>query len=276
VFVEELVAAAPAIKGWKITPLKPALKIENISIEMAGLRFDKDNMFFYSNDLPDYPDEIDLCIVHQDLVEENRQQIVNGVYIFLDNYLGELDFANHIDNLQIIGKKEAQNELVPISKLKDFLTWRQKEFVEKYEGVRYNTENDEYIGLEAQLASGNMLIAVLNKQLLYWDRRASHPWIGVITVKFDGSNTNGMPTETDYQHMNHLEEELTSVLLDKNGYLTIGRQTAENEREIYFACKDYRLPSKLFYEIQQKYADLFEIEYDIYKDKYWRTFERFK
>ena len=35
-------------------------------------------------------------------------------------------------------------ELIPISKLKDFLTWREKEFIEKYEGTRHNTENDSY------------------------------------------------------------------------------------------------------------------------------------
>jgi len=65
--------------------------------------------------------------------------ILYGIYIFLDNYLGELDFLNNIDNLKVINKKEAEKELVSIGKLKDFLIWRQKEFIEKYEGVWYNT-----------------------------------------------------------------------------------------------------------------------------------------
>jgi hypothetical protein len=66
------------------------------------------------------------------------------------------------------------------------------------------------------------------------------------------------------------------ILQDKDGYLNIGRQTANNEREIYFACKDFRKVSKVFYEKQTKYSDKFEIEFDIYKDKYWQTFEKFK
>jgi hypothetical protein len=49
-----------------------------------------------------------------------------------------------IDNLKIISKEEAQKELIPVEKLKAYLTWRQKEFIEKYEGVRRNTENDNY------------------------------------------------------------------------------------------------------------------------------------
>lgn len=276
VFIEELVASAPNINGWKFTALKPALNIEDVSIEMAGLKFNSENLYFYSNDLPNYPDEIDVCIIHNDMNDDNRQQIINGTYIFLDNYLGELDFVNNIDNLQVIAKSEAKKELVPIAKLKDYLTWRQKEFVEKYDGVRYDTEDDEYSMMEAELESGNMLLAVINTNLLEWDRKASHPWLAVMTLKYDGSKNNGMPNNADYELLGSIEDEIMLSLKDKNRNLNIGRQTANNERDIYFACKDFRKASKMLYEIQKKYGNRFEIEYDIYKDKYWQTFERFK
>lgn len=276
VFIEELVASAPNINGWKFTALKPALNIEDVSIEMAGLKFNSENLYFYSNDLPNYPDEIDICIIHNDMNDDNRQQIINGTYIFLDNYLGELDFVNNIDNLQVIAKSEAKKELVSIEKLKDFLNWRQKEFVEKYNGVRYDTENDEYSMMEAELESGNILLAVINTNLLEWDRKASHPWLAAMTLKYDGSKNNGMPNNADYELLGSIEDEIMLSLKDKDGNLNIGRQTASNERDIYFACKDFRKVSKTLYEIQKKYGDRFEIEYDIYKDKYWQTFERFK
>lgn len=275
IFVEELVETAPKIDGWKFTALKPSLKIEDVTIKMGGLEFNSENLFFYLNDLPKYPDEIDICIVHRDMNDENRKNVINGTYIFLDNYLGELDFVNNIDNLEIINRIEAQKELVSIAKLKDFLAWRQKEFIEKYEGVRYDTENDEYSMLEAELESGNILIAVVNKKLLSWDRQASHPWLAIMTIKYDGSSNNGMPKNEDYESMSNIEEEMMKSLSDKDGNLNIGRQTAKNERKIYFACKDFRKPSKVFYETQKKYNDKFEIEFDIYKDKYWQTFERF-
>lgn len=274
-FVEELVNQAPNIQGWKFTALKPALNIEDVSIEMGGYKFNNDNIYFYSEDQSEYPDEIDIKVIHNDFNNDNRSEIMNGIYIFLDNYLGELDFVNNIDNLQIIGPSEAQKELVPIKKLKDFLLWRQKEFVEKYHDTRYNTEKDEYSLLEAKLQSGKKLFAAINTQLLNWGSKASHPWISILTIKYDGHETNGMPNETDYEFLNLIENEILESMTDKDGYLNIGRQTANNEREIYFACKDFRKPSKIYYEIQKKYAEKFDLEYEIYKDKYWRTFERF-
>ena len=276
VFVEELVNAAPKIAGWKFTALKPALDIENVSIDMNGHKFNAQNLCFYSNDLTDYPDEIDITIIHNDLTEENKKQIGTGICIFLDNYLGELDFLNNIDNLTTASRKDAQQELVPIEKLKDFLTWRQKEFVEKYEGTRYDTENDNYSILEAELQSGNVLIATINTGLLNWGSKASHPWISVLTLKYNGGNNNGMPRQKDYKLLAKIEEEIMQDLKDRDGYLNIGRQTAKGEREIYFACKEFRKPSKVFFTVQQAYSKHFEIECEIYKDKYWRSFERFK
>jgi len=275
VFVEELVSCAPDINGWKFTSLKPALSIEDVNIGMAGYDFNKSNIKFYSQEIAEYPDEIDITIVHDDLTEENKNQISNGIYIFLDNYLGELDFVKNIDNLSIIVKKEVQNELIPIDKLKDYLNWRQKEFIEKYESVYSNIKENAYSLFEAELENGSYLMAVINTDLLKWDSKASHPWISILILKYDGNNNNGMPNNFDFELLSQIEDEIMNELKDIDGYLNIGRQTAGNEREIYFASKDFRKPSKVFYKIQQLYSKNFEIDYDIYKDKYWQTFEKF-
>lgn len=275
VFVEELIQQAPEIPGWKFTAFKPSLDIEDVCIQMEPYTFDKDNIHFYSNDLARYPDEIDITVVYSGPNADNETDISNGVYIFLDNYLGELDFVNNIDRIQVISNNDARKELVPIAKLKDFLIWRQKEFIERYDGIRYDTENDEHSILEAELENGNKMIAVINTQLLKWEQKASHPWIAVMTIEYDGRKYNGMPGNEDYEKLRKMEEEITNQLKDKDGYLNIGRQTSDNEREIYFACKDFRKPSKLFHEIQKKYAKQYDIEVEIYKDKYWQSFERF-
>jgi len=275
VFVEELVQAAPKIDGWKFTALKPALDIKDVNIEMGGYKFNDQNISFYAIEMGEYPDEIDITIVYNDLVNEDRAQILNGIYIFLDNFLGELDFANNVDSLSLVGKQDAIKELIPIAKLKDFLTWRQKEFIEKYEGTRYYTENDNYSIMEAELESGNMLLAVINTELLNWDRKASHSWISVVTLNYDGNENNGMPNESDYKLLDAIEDELIGELKDADGHLNIGRQTANGKRAIYFASKDFRKPSKVFFMIQKKFAERFGIEYEIYKDKYWKSFERF-
>ncbi|MDJ1499575.1 DUF695 domain-containing protein [Xanthocytophaga agilis] len=275
VFVEELVQSAPLIKGWRFTALKPATDTSKINIKMEEFDFNEENIGFYANEHPELPDEIDITVVYPDFAEEDRQMVVNGIYIFLDNVLGELNFACIIDQIDIVRTQEAQQEIVPISKLKSFLVWREKEFVEKYEGVRRNTDKDNYSMLQAKLENGNMLLAAINTDLLKWDRKASHPWIMNVEIAYDGSELNGMPDEDAFTLMEEIEENITTELKDAEGYLNIGRQTAEGTRNIYFACKDFRKPSKVLHAIQQVYADQSEMSYEIYKDKYWQSFEHF-
>jgi hypothetical protein len=272
VFAEELVNAAPVLPGWKFTALKPAM---DMNIEMAGYNFTNENLSFYSNEDSQYPDIIDLTIVHSEFTESNKSAITQGTYIFLDNYLGELEFATTIDNLKVIGKKDAQQELIPIEKLKAFLTWRQKEFIEKYDDVKHSTENNEHTILKAQLENGNQLIATINTDLLKWTGKVSHPWILNIKIKFNGENNLGMPDNTTYELLEKIENEIEAQLKDYEGFLNIGRQTAENVREIYFACKDFRKPSKVLHEIKLQYLQKIEMDFQIYSDKYWQSFNRF-
>lgn len=272
VFVEELVAAAPKIDNWTFTALKPALEIDNFGINMGNFQFNKENLSFYYTADACFPDEIDITIVHQDFNQEHKKTITNGTLIFLDNYIGELNFATTIDNINVVGKEDTTNELIPIEKLKDFLIWREKEFIEKYDGIRHNTENDQYKMLEGTLKNGNPFLALINTDLLNWDSKASHPWILHAEIKYT-ADANGMPNDTDYKLLNDLEDEMMSSLKDSDGYLNIGRETAEGVRDIYFACKDFRKPSKLLHEL--KSSTSLHLIYEIYKDKYWQSFDRF-
>jgi hypothetical protein len=277
IFVEELVQAAPELPGWKFTACKPALDVLDVKIKMDGYVFEKDNLWFYSNDHPDYPDEIDITIVYRDFYYLDETTIVNGTHIFLDNFLGELNAVSIIDNIKVIAKEAAEKELVPIDKLKDFLDWRQKEFLEKYEGQRHETEHDSHSCLEATLKSGKPLIAIVNSTLLNWDAKASHPWIMAYETKYYGKNNNGMPDNETYQLMTAFEEEVLAELKDAEGYLNIARETANNKREVYYACKDFRKPSKVLHQLIEKHnGGRLNITFDIYKDKYWKTVERFR
>lgn len=273
-FVEELVNAAPIIDGWKFTALKPAMDIDNLYITMADYTFSKDKLYFYYTEDPSFPDEIDITVIHNDLNEKNREIVTNGTYIFLDNFLGELNFATTIDNINLIGKEKVEKELIPIEKLKDFLIWREKEFVEKYSGTRHSTETDRHSMLEAEIEGGKPLVAVINTDLLNWDSKASHPWILAVEVKFLGDD-NGLPNDNYLGKLNELEDDLIIQLKDSDGYLNIGRETANSVRVIYFACKDFRKPSKVAEEIIYNYEDRFVISFDIYKDKYWQSFNRY-
>jgi hypothetical protein len=274
-FVEELIQAAPTLPGWKFTAFKTATHIKHIRIKMSGFTFDTDTLTFYANDEPEYPDEINLVVVHRDYTEEHETTIWNGTLNFLDNYLGELALATTIDRITVIGPQEAEQDPIPLEKLHDFLVWRQKEFVEKYEGLRHQTEEDTYATFDAELESGNRLLAIMNTDLLTWDAKASHPCVIVVGVPYDGEHSNGMPDDQTYASLDELEDAIVSELPEEEGYLNLGRQTADSRREIYFACQDFRKPSKVLYYLQTRYAQTLEVTYEIYKDKYWQSFKRF-
>ena len=273
VFVEDIISSAPIISGWKFTAHKPA-DGKGFKISMDGYEFSTKNLHFYPNDNSNFPDEIDITFVYDDYNEDYYDTIINGVSIFLDNFLGELESVTTIDSLTV-KEDGGKQKLVPIDKLKDYLIWRQKEFIEKYDGLRYDTENDIHSVLEAELKSGNSLVAVINTDLLNWDRKASHPWLLTITIKFDGEKRNGMPDDETFKFLNEVEDKIMLELKDYEGYLYIGRQTANGEREIYFACKDFRKPSKIVSQIQENYSNEIEINYNIYLDKYWQSLDRF-
>ena len=241
---------------------------------MGNYHFSKENLRFQVNEHLHYPDEIDLTIIYKNYKEKDKSLITNGVFVFLDNYLGELRTVTVIDAIKIVGVADPEGDVIPIEKLKDYLTWREKEFVEKYKGVRHNTENDHYATGSAELEDGKPLIMVFNTDLLEWDAKASHPWILAVTIKYDG-NEMGMPNDETQQILNAIEDQIMKELKDYDGYLNVGRETAKNERLIYFACRDFRKPSKLIYRIQQEHKENREITFEIYKDKYWRSFNRF-
>lgn len=274
-FVEELISYSPAIKNWKFTALKNALDISDVTIRMGDYTFSADNLWFYATDTSDYPDEINISMVYDDMDEENRNQIENGIHIFLDNYLGELTYATSIDNLSIVNKIEVNQPLIPIEKLKSFLEWRQKEFGEKYQGTRHDTEHDQYASYKAELESGKIMLAIANTDLLDWDSKASHPWILRITMQYDGAETNGLPDVPTYKLLDELEKQIEDELRDSDGYLNVARETGGDERIIYFACQEFRKPSVILYQIQKSYKRKLAINYEIFKDKYWQSLEKF-
>jgi hypothetical protein len=274
--IEELINAAPEIEGWKFTALKQAVDIKDVGIKYDNFEFNKDNLKFYPNINKNCPDEIDLILVYDHYTEDKKAAVSNGVYIFLDNFLGELHSVTLIDNMKVIGSEEVSEELIPIEKLKDYLIWREKEFVEKYEGIRHDTENDGYANFEAKTKEGVIVLAIINTTILEWDKKASHPWIFIVEIPFEKTDETGLPDDQTYKLLNEIEEEIMVILPDSDGYLNIGRETANNKREIFFACKEFRKPPKVLDQIIKKYSQKLEISYEIYKDKYWQSFSHYE
>jgi len=275
-FVERLVASAPQIDGWKFTAFKPAQNVENVSIKYGEYVFEQDQLFFYSNDSDQYPDLIDLTFVHVKYSDEVKEIIANGTHLFLDMYIGELNCISIIDHVDYCSHAAAEKELIPIRKLKAFLNWRNKEFVERYEGIWRSSGEDQHTLFEGSNQEGKPVIALMNTDVLGWDKKASHPWILKVAMAYDGEDNNGFPTTDVEKVLEDQEDDLYLLLPKIEGYIFIGRQTGNNQRQIYFACKDFREPSKVLHDLVDQQIDPSPISFELYKDKYWRTFEQFK
>jgi Family of unknown function (DUF695) len=272
VFVEELAATAPKIEGWTFTTLKPASGF-GFRINMKDFLFDDKTISFFTKDNPDYPDEIDITLVHKAYNKNNKKIIEQGSLIYLDTILGEYNAATLIDGVSVTGINAKNKDLIPIEKLPDFLKWREKEFIEKDKGFRTGKEEDTFSTYEAETKEGLPIIAVMNDGLLDWDAKSSHPWMMVI--EFTYKSDNGMPNDTTYKLMDEFDDTLSELLKPKEGYLNIGRQTGGSKRILYFACKEFRHSSKTTFHLIEKYKNKLDMTYEIYKDKYWMTLSRF-
>lgn len=275
-FAEDLVAQAPQMDNWKITALKQATDIKNVCIKLEDYIFDKHKMQFYPNIHHHMPDEIDITIIHQDYTEGNKASITKGVFLALDHFLGELNSATTLDHVTIIHPKDALNEFIPLERLKSYLVWREKEFIEKYEGLRYNGHKDKYATVEAKLQNGLPLLATVNTGILEWDYKASHPWIAEIEIYYHTKTKNAQPDEKTFELLEKVEERINGLLKMEQGYINIGRETAEAIRTIYFACVEFRNVSRILHKIKKEFAHKFDIDYNLYKDKYWQSFDRYR
>jgi hypothetical protein len=279
VFVEELIAAAPVLANWKFTALKPSTGM-GTSIKMNGVCFDNTTIRFFYEEEPGYPDEINLVMVHPDFSAGQQKTVTQGCLLYLDALLGELNAATLIDNVDVKAPDTATDmRLIPMDKLTEFLNWKEKEFVEKYEGARHDTEGDEYAALEGKDEEGLPSIGIVNSDLLNWDAKASHPWMMVVTFDFSnakGTGDNGMPDENQFEAFSLLQDDLDGQLTDIAGYLNLGRETYKGESKIYYACKEFRSVSKLVDQIVRTHEKAGLLcSYQIYKDKYWRTMDKF-
>lgn len=273
-FVEELISAAPSLSGWLFTALKKPEP--STYIKMNGLKFGTETLKFYPNDHDDMPDLIDITIVHDEFGGGSDDTIKRGTYLFLENFLGELDFLTKIDEISFQSPADATKSLIPTDALPNYLDTREALFVEKYDGVRIFTESDSYSLMEATLESGNRLVATVNVDLLNWDKKASHPWILFVMIEYDGSNLGGLPDGATGDELNAIEDSIAAQLRDQDGYLNIGRQAANNERVIFFACVDFRKPSKVLDSVIAGYDGPLQIDYEIAHDKYWQAVDHFR
>ncbi len=275
--VEELVKVAPPVKGWLITAHKPPLGAETMTIEMHGYSFGADNLSFYAVNDEGYPDEINIVMVHPDFNEKEEENFNAGCQIFLQNALGELQTATIIDSLDVRGAPAADEEieLIPVTKLHDYLVWREKEFVEKYAHLDAVRPEESWGVLEATAGEeAKPMIAVIDSSFKDWEYRSAYPWLAQLDIEFE-ANENGLPSKKTMEAIQKIEDALLVNLENGPETFLVGHDTHDGIRSIYFYTDDYNEVSRIIHVYLETVAPGFKIVFHVRKDKYWKAMDYF-
>ena len=269
--VEELVNAAPEMEDWKVTAHKPPMGLDRMKINMYGHEFSSDNMNFYPRLDPYYPDEIKLTITHPEYNEDEKDQFQTGGTVFIENALGEVNTATLIDSYEVGAIPNDDVELIPLNKMEEYLRWREKEFIEKYEKMEARKPEESFSVLESEDDGGQPVFATINTGYKNWEFRTAFPWLVQIDVDYKG-NEKGMPDKAQSQSLKEIEDHLLENL-SATDLIYVGHQTHKNRRTIFAYCSDYNIVSKQIHAYIDVSKWVFDIAFFIRKDKYWRNME---
>jgi hypothetical protein len=272
--VEELVKAAPPVPNWVFTAHKPALGFEGISIDLYGLEFTTDTTSFYPIVQENYPDEVSIVITHTEYNAALDEHFQAGGMIYLENGLGEVNAATKIDHYETGPLPGADQgiEVIPMSKLDEYLHWREKEFVEKYESVPAERP-DTYHLLEAEDKDGKKMLLTVNMDCRYWDKKPAYSWLLQVNINYTGDE-NGFPSSAQLIELQTLEEEIFTLLPGDRTILA-GNKTYDNCKNIYFYVSEYKTTATLLNQYVESKETVYEILFFIRRDKYWRVMEQY-
>jgi hypothetical protein len=272
--VEQFIEQAPALTGWRFTAHKPPLGFDEISIEMHGKTFSVDTVNFYPLIDPVYPDRVSIVFTHNEYDESKAEDFQTAASIYIQNALGELNTATEIDHYDIRSEPGDKSIMIPVAKLNDYLTWRAKEFVEKYDHASIKLPEELFYTIEGQDASGNIMMAIAVASYEHWDYKPVYCWWIRIEMEYAEAE-NGLPAPGTLQLLQDTEEKAVQLLTRQAGIIYTASKTFRGCRTIYFYAKNYRDSSLLLYDFCEKAGGELELGFFIEKDKYWQNMEEF-
>lgn len=268
--VEELVSAAPVLKGWIFTALKPGFGLDQIRIDMYDREFSARTMQFYPEINPAYPDKIKIVLVHKEYDPAKADEFRMGSFILVENGIGELAAATRIDEYHV-RSFPAESEgigLIPLDKLDKYLAWREKEFIEKYEHAGNVRPKGQWGVLEGKTLDGHLIFAAVNRAYKNWEFKPAYPWLGMVEIRYKGDK-RGLPSEAQFREMDQMEKEIVSMLPPEKVIHT-GHTTINHCRTVYLFTSDYKaIANPIMDYVEEKGKAPFKMDFFIRKDKYW-------
>ena len=272
--VEQLVRQAPDLKGWKFTAHKPALGFDEISINMYDKEFNDKTVKFYPVTDEHYPDQVSIVFTHVGYDEKEKEDFDTATSIYVQNALGELNTATQIDSYEIGPEPEDKSALIPVTKLNDYLKWREKEFVEKYDQASIELPEDTFNTIEGHDAEGNVMLAMVVSGYEFWEYKPAFCWWVRIEMEYEATE-NGLPDNGTLELLHNTESKSIGILTASPSVLYAASKTFKGCRTTYFYSRDYQNPSMVLYDFCAKQNKKLKLSFFIEKDKYWQSLEEF-
>ncbi|MBC7947476.1 MAG: DUF695 domain-containing protein [Chitinophagaceae bacterium] len=272
--VEELISQAPQVKGWRFTAHKPPMGFDDISIEMFGKAFNEHTVKFYPLIEEAYPDMVSAVFTHKDYNEQEEDDFQTATAIYIQNALGELNTVLHLDHFETGPEPEDKSELIPVTKLGDYLNWREKEFVEKYDHATIESPEDTYHSIEGEDEEGNVMMAIAVTSLKDWPYKPVFPWWVGVQMEYTEAE-HGLPGEETLRLLHDTEEKIVTLLTEKQDIVYVASKTYMGCRTAYFYAKNFKQPSLLMHKFAEEFDGELALGFFIEKDKYWQKVDEF-
>ena len=121
--VEDIVSAAPKVNGWTIFALKPKLGFpktttwEGYEISIADVVFEP---------LKNKTNDLGLRLFISGLNELDVEHAHQGLLRAIDHGLGEREFAESIQYIEVVALNESSSKYIPLTELEKYIQWRKK------------------------------------------------------------------------------------------------------------------------------------------------------
>jgi hypothetical protein len=194
--------------------------------------------------------------------------------IYVQNGLGEINAATQIDDLTFGAEPDDKSELIPITKLNDYLTWREKEFVEKCHSSEIELPQEIFNFIEGVDYEDNTMIALVNLNFEHWAFKPMFGWLLSVTLDYTES-VDGLPSPTEVVILQKEEAIIIDLLTKQSDTLYTATKTYKGDRILYFYTKMYELPSILLHTLLDSGEISTNTSFFVEKDKYWRCLEEF-
>lgn len=122
--VDDIVAAAPKVKGWSFTALKPKVGFAR-SITWEGHVVDCGSVLFEPLE-DEKSGDFGIRMLIPDLPDDKHDSAHNGLLRVLDHALGERRFADEIKFTQVTALDGDADHYIPLSAIDRFIDWRKQ------------------------------------------------------------------------------------------------------------------------------------------------------